>query len=216
MTQHPSPRELPIFPLGMVQFPGMPLDLRVFEPRYLQMLGDLADRDPQEFGVVAISSGHEVGPDNLHGLVNAGCAVRIEQTRRAGSRVLLRAVGTWRFDRIEIIERDTPYLTARVRPLPEDPVDEQDGAVAGELRSALTAYADAAELELGTVPADPDDLTWWVAAGGPLTRAEQLQVLSAPRAERLALLTRCLRRERLLLRSTNSVPFDSDRRPSTN
>lgn len=216
MTQQVSRRELPLFPLGMVQFPGMPLDLRIFEPRYLEMLDDLAGCDPREFGVVAISSGHEVGEDNLHGIVSAGCAVRIEQIRRAGSRVLLRAVGTWRFDRIEVVDRGTTYLTASVQPLPEDPAGASAESAGAELRSALIAYADAAELELGTVPADPDELTWWVAAGGPLTRAEQLQVLSAPRAERLALVTRCLRRERLLLQSTNSVPFDSDRRQSTN
>lgn len=210
------PHELPLFPLGIVQFPGSPLDLQIFEQRYLQMLDDLEGRDPQEFGVVAISSGHEVGRENLHGLEHAGCAVRVERTRRVGARVLLRAVGTWRFDQIDTIERETPYLTARVRPLLEGPADASDGPAVAELRSALIAYADAAEIELGTVPADPDDLTWWVAASAPLTRAEQVQLLSAPRAERLALLTRSLRRERRLLRSTSSVPFASDRRTHTN
>jgi ATP-dependent Lon protease len=34
-------RELPIFPLGVVLFPGMPLPLHIFEPRYQQMLSDL-------------------------------------------------------------------------------------------------------------------------------------------------------------------------------
>lgn len=220
MAARPGPpaghREVPVFPLGMIQFPGLPLELQVFEPRYLALLRDLGDQGRQEFGVVGISSGHEVGEDNLHGIADIGCAVRIEQSRRLGPRVLLQAMGTWRFDSVEVLERETPYLMAHVRPLPDDAVTAADGSAAAALRSALGAYADAAELELATVPADPDELSWWVAAGGPLTRTEQLQALAAPRLERLALLTRCLRREALLLRSTGSVPFDSDRRPSPN
>ena len=33
-----APTELPMFPLGSVLFPAMPLPLRVFEPRYVEML----------------------------------------------------------------------------------------------------------------------------------------------------------------------------------
>ncbi|WP_432557891.1 LON peptidase substrate-binding domain-containing protein [Granulicoccus sp. GXG6511] len=216
MTPTIRHREVPLFPLGMVQFPGMPLELRIFEPRYLRLLEDLTGTEPREFGVVAISSGHEVGQENLHGIVPTGCAVRIDEIREAGSRVLLRATGTWRFDRIEIVDRATPYLMARVRPLPDDSAVDSDAGPVGALRAALLAYADAAGLELGTVPADPDELIWWLAAGGPFTQTERLRVLAAARAERLDLLTKCLRREAALLRSTGSVPFQGDRRQSTN
>src|SRR6185503_14698604 len=33
--------ELPIFPLALVLFPGVPLPLYIFEPRYRQMLNDV-------------------------------------------------------------------------------------------------------------------------------------------------------------------------------
>ena len=33
---------LPLFPLGTVLCPGAPLPLRIFEPRYVAMLADLA------------------------------------------------------------------------------------------------------------------------------------------------------------------------------
>ena len=33
--------ELPIFPLALVLFPGVPLPLHIFEPRYRQMLNDV-------------------------------------------------------------------------------------------------------------------------------------------------------------------------------
>ena len=34
-------RELPLFPLPLVLFPGVPLPLHIFEPRYRQMLSDI-------------------------------------------------------------------------------------------------------------------------------------------------------------------------------
>ena len=34
-------RELPLFPLPVVLFPGVPLPLHIFEPRYRQMLSDI-------------------------------------------------------------------------------------------------------------------------------------------------------------------------------
>lgn len=208
-----STRELPLFPLGVVHFPGQPLDLQVFEPRYLALLEDLADQKAQEFGVVAITSGHEVGRDNLHAIAEAGCAVQIEHSRRVGGRVMLRAVGTWRFDHIQVLERNTPYLTAVVRPLPDEDTGQDD--IAG-LRSALFTYADAAELQLNTIPADPHLFEWWVAAGGPFTQAERVQVLAASRADRVERLTAWLRREAALLQGTGSIPFDRDPRQSLN
>ncbi|MDO5684186.1 MAG: LON peptidase substrate-binding domain-containing protein [Propionibacteriaceae bacterium] len=208
--------DLPLFPLGMVQFPGMPLDLRIFEPRYLQLLDDLADAENPEFGIVAIVSGHEVGQENLHGMAQTGCAVRIEHQRPTSARVLLRAVGTWRFDQVEVVDRGTPYLMARVRRLPADPPDAQLAGSVEPLQSALLAYADAAGIELGTIPADPDELIWWLAAGGPFTQTERLQVLAGQRSERIELLRGCLRREAMLLQSTSTVPFQGDRRQSPN
>ena len=43
--------ELPMFPLGSVLFPSMPLALRVFEERYLAMLASVLQEEPSEFGV---------------------------------------------------------------------------------------------------------------------------------------------------------------------
>jgi Lon protease-like protein len=52
--------ELPLFPLHTVLFPGGLLPLRVFEPRYLDMVGRCM-RESAEFGVVLIVSGEEAG-----------------------------------------------------------------------------------------------------------------------------------------------------------
>src|SRR5712672_2737475 len=34
-------RELPLFPLPVVLFPGVPMPLHIFEPKYRQMLADI-------------------------------------------------------------------------------------------------------------------------------------------------------------------------------
>ena len=51
---------IPLFPLGTVLFPGGPLPLRIFEPRYLDMISDRMKRQ-RPFGVCLLSSGSEVG-----------------------------------------------------------------------------------------------------------------------------------------------------------
>jgi Lon protease-like protein len=57
----PVPEEIALFPLRTVLFPGGPLNLRIFEARYLDMIRG-ALRSASEFGVLAIRSGGEVGP----------------------------------------------------------------------------------------------------------------------------------------------------------
>ena len=54
------PEELPLFPLDTVLFPDGPLGLRIFEPRYLDLVRRcLKDQSP--FGVVLILAGAEAG-----------------------------------------------------------------------------------------------------------------------------------------------------------
>ena len=55
-----APHELPLFPLGTVLLPEGPLALRVFEPRYVDMVARCL-RGANRFGVVAIREGAEVG-----------------------------------------------------------------------------------------------------------------------------------------------------------
>ena len=54
--------ELPLFPLGTVLFPGGILPLRIFEPRYLDMIANCM-RDSSPFGVVLLRRGGEVMSD---------------------------------------------------------------------------------------------------------------------------------------------------------
>ena len=56
----PPPDTLPLFPLKTVLFPGGILPLRIFEPRYLDMVSACLRTD-SGFGVVTIHEGNEAG-----------------------------------------------------------------------------------------------------------------------------------------------------------
>ena len=60
MMDTPGRNELPLFPLGTVLFPGNTLPLRIFEPRYVDLIGRCM-RDSSGFGVVGIREGREAG-----------------------------------------------------------------------------------------------------------------------------------------------------------
>mgnify|MGYP000016294745 CR=1 FL=1 len=42
---------LPQFPVGQAYMPGMPVALRVFEPRYLNLMGELMTAETPQFGI---------------------------------------------------------------------------------------------------------------------------------------------------------------------
>lgn len=52
--------EIPLFPLHTVLFPGGAIPLRIFEPRYLDMVGECL-RNGTGFGICLISEGSETG-----------------------------------------------------------------------------------------------------------------------------------------------------------
>ena len=65
---------LPMFPLGTVLVPSAGLPLHVFEPRYRALVHDCLAGD-QEFGVVLIERGSEVGGDDVR--TDVGTVARI-------------------------------------------------------------------------------------------------------------------------------------------
>lgn len=57
--------EIPLFPLQTVLFPGGPLPLRIFEPRYVDMISRCL-KSGIGFGVLLIKSGEETGESATH------------------------------------------------------------------------------------------------------------------------------------------------------
>ena len=116
---------LPMFPLGSVLFPGLGLPLRVFEPRYREMMADCLDGDGS-FGVVLIERGSEVGGGEVR-LRVATVARILDVSLQEDGTLGVFAVGT---SRVEVLEwlPDAPYPAAIVTPLIDrlDRVDRLD------------------------------------------------------------------------------------------
>lgn len=137
-------RELPLFPLNTVLFPGGPLPLRIFEQRYLDMVRHCMRHD-SGFGVVLILRGREVGAGAE--TVAVGTEARIvDFSRLDGGLLGISCIGQQRLRVIETRLQPDGLLVGRVADVPSDP----PLAVPAEFR----ALADAARrvvTELGQV-----------------------------------------------------------------
>jgi Lon protease-like protein len=82
---------IPLFPLGVVLFPGGPLKLRIFEARYVDMIGRCM-REEQPFGVALLVEGQEAGGPALTAPI--GTSARIVDFERLKDGLLgITAVG---------------------------------------------------------------------------------------------------------------------------
>ena len=193
--------ELPLFPLNTVLFPGTPIFLHVFEPRYRAMVRHCLEHG-QDFGVALIRGGAEaLGPlPRPHAV---GCRARIERVEPlAGGRMHLVARGGERF-RILGLRQDRPYLVAEVEPLPM--ADESEATLAREAERlrpwaeryhALLGQADAQARLPERLPRAPLELAWTTAwiLHLPAARKQDLLVSQRPSAL-MAELRRILREE---------------------
>lgn len=144
--------EIPLFPLGLVLFPGMALPLHIFESRYCHMIGDcLADRAP--FGVaLALAGGtHE------HELpAPVGTLARIaDYERLPDGRFNLLTLGTSRFHIAEL-RHVRPYATALVHPVHD--TDEAPAEVTAPLQRAKETLSAYLQLVLSLVDDEPRDI----------------------------------------------------------
>lgn len=113
--------ELPLFPLSIVLFPGVPLPLHIFEPRYRQMLSDIRVSN-NLFGLSyfdASTSEKEVPPAG-----HIGCAAEVTETQPLpDGRSNILTVGVIRYRIEDYVERGDPYLVARVSFFEDDDED---------------------------------------------------------------------------------------------
>jgi len=114
-------RTLPLFPLGSLVFPGGPLPLRIFEPRYVNLVKRCMQTD-SGFGVVLLFRGNEAGTAEAT-TAGIGTEVRIIDFDRLPDGLLgITCRGQQRF-RILRAWRETDGLNmAEVEDLPAPPI----------------------------------------------------------------------------------------------
>ncbi len=137
MTTQPLLHSLPLFPLGTVLFPDGVLPLRIFEVRYLDMIGKCRKADAP-FGVVSLTSGSEVrkaGADAESFAAVGTLAVIREFDSPQSGLLQIECVGTQRF-RIRSAELQKYGLwVADVEAVLEDAAIE----IPGDLQHTATA-----------------------------------------------------------------------------
>jgi len=142
MSESPS-LLLPLFPLpDTVLFPGMPLPLHIFEPRYRKMVEDtLTTR--RSIGMTLLKPGWEEGYEGRPPVYPVGCFGAIAQHERLEDgryNIVLRAQS--RFRVLEEHEGE-PYRLATVETLPDETGDA--AALDGLRRRVLATIARAAD-----------------------------------------------------------------------
>lgn len=109
---------IPVFPLHTVLFPGGVLPLRIFEPRYLDMISKCM-KTHSGFGVCLIREGHETGV--AADVYAVGTLANITDWHRREDGLLgITVVGQQRFTLISHQVESNQLITARVALLPAE------------------------------------------------------------------------------------------------
>jgi Lon protease-like protein len=135
--------ETPIFPLNTVLFPGGVLPLRIFEARYVDMVGRCM-REGSAFGVVLIRRGVEAGGSALPHMI--GTLARVVDFDQLPDKLLgITTRGTQRFRCLTTRVQDNGLHLAQIELLPPDPIvplPEEFARYAGLLEQALPQMGD--------------------------------------------------------------------------
>jgi len=150
------PSRLPLFPLAVVLFPGEPMPLHIFEPRYRQMLADCLEGD-QRFGLTP-------DPEPRGGSIGTIARIRAAEPLADG-RTNIVVLGERRFVLRALLDEGTPYLVGAVEEFDDTagtaplPLEWQ------QLRELGDAYRDALRVLVDS-SAEPDP---WAEDGESFT-----------------------------------------------
>ena len=179
----------PMFPLGSVLFPSMPLTLRIFEERYLKLLGDLMGAESPAFGVVLVSRGSEVGGDD--GRMSIGTVASVTQIGTTDEFLGLESFGSQRFSVNEWLP-DDPYPIAEIEMIPDlvwdDTLMPARVHLETSVRKLLAFASEFGELQFGDdieLSEDPMSACWQLAGILPIGELDRYDLLTSQSAEEL-------------------------------
>jgi ATP-dependent Lon protease len=185
-------RELPLFPLPLVLFPGVPLPLHIFEQRYRQMLKDISVGD-NLFGLSYFEAG-EAEPD-IPPVGHIGCVAEVTETQTlADGRSNIMTLGLIRYRVEAYVDRGDPYLVAEVSFFEDE--EEDEALLARRAREVSDLFVRIARAvreindERASLPdlpdTDPERLSFLIAAAMEIDTDMKLELLELrSTAERL-------------------------------
>jgi Lon protease-like protein len=159
------PFRLPIFPLSVVLFPGTPLPLHIFEPRYRRMVGDCLAGD-RRFGITPTGKDDRMPEPGTVGCI---AEIRVNQELPDGRSNII-VFGGDRFVLAGSVADDAPYHVAMVQTFEDEVGTEPQDDSAARLRELFTGYyallrqLNDVEPDDPSLPDDPLALSFHVAA----------------------------------------------------
>ena len=178
-----------MFPLGNVLMPAMPLSLRIFEERYLKLLGDLMLSDQPEFGVVLIERGPEVGGGEKR--LEIGTLASVTDIGTLDQFYGLESTGTQRF-RVNAWLPDDPYPMADIDFIPDlvwnDSLMPARVHLENKVRKMLALASEFGDLQYGPdieLSDNPMDACWQLAGILPVGALDQQDLLQSQSADEL-------------------------------
>ncbi len=169
--------------------PAMPLSLRIFEERYLKLLGDLITEENPEFGVVLIERGLEVGGGEKRSAI--GTVASVIDIGTLDEFYGLESFGSKRF-RVNAWLPDDPYPIADIDFIPdliwENSLMPSRVHLETKVRKLLAFASEFGDLQYDADTAlsdDPMDACWQLAGMLPIGQLDQVDLLSSQSAEEL-------------------------------
>lgn len=183
-----APQFLPLFPLGVVAFPGERLLLNVFEPRYKQLIAECAESGIT-FGIVTIVSG---------GASSIGTEMKLERilrTQESGAMdVEIRGVRVFRLEHFQREVEGKLYSGGLVF------FDKNNPEIVPEIQGALVQLYNRRQSRMGfrepLAPPYAENLSFLIGHDVGMSQAQELQMLtlSAESDRQAHLLQQLLRR----------------------
>ncbi len=180
---------MPMFPLGSVLMPAMPLSLRIFEERYLKLLGDLMLSETPEFGVVLIERGPEVGGGEKR--LEIGTLASVTGIGTLDQFYGLESMGAQRF-RVNAWLPDDPYPMADIDFIPDliwnDSLMPARVHLETKVRNLLAFASEFGDLQYGPdteLGDNPMDACWQLAGILPVGGLDQQDLLQSQSADEL-------------------------------
>jgi uncharacterized protein len=209
-------REMPLFPLNTVLFPGMVLPLHIFEPRYKMMISECV-RENKPFGVILIKEGPEVGGNaTTYEYGTSAYVTQVEQLK--DDRMNIQTVGYQRF-KLHSLQTGRPFQIGMVEdaPIPGEESADVSKAV-DKLAPMLATYLESLRklntlsLAFDEIPHDGRALAHLTAIMLPIRTEEKQHLLEASDlATMLNSQIYLLRREMLFLKRMLVVDQSSER-----